>query len=124
MDRIFLGIGATLGFTAVTLGAFASHVLKSRIDSEMLRVFEVGVQYHIYHSLAILLVAALAASNTSIKLTLAGWLFCFGIVVFSGSLYVLALTGVKWLGAITPLGGVAFLAGWLCLLWAALGTKG
>jgi uncharacterized membrane protein YgdD (TMEM256/DUF423 family) len=120
MERTFLILGAASAFVGVAAGAFGAHALKSRLDAEMLAVFETGVRYQMYHALA-LLAAAWAAARWPGPLTnSAGWLFVAGTVLFSGSLYVLSLTGVRWLGAITPLGGLAFLAGWACLAAAAL----
>lgn len=104
----------------MALGAFAAHGLKSRLDANLLATFEVGVRYQMYHALALLGVAWACTRFPNSFIVAAGWLFLAGIVVFSGSLYILALTGVRWLGAITPLGGLAFLAGWICLAWAAL----
>lgn len=120
MDRIFFTLGASFALLGVALGAFAAHGLKSRLDPAMLATFEVGVRYHLYHALALLGAAWAATRWPGAWVNAAGWLFVAGIVVFSGSLYALALTGARWLGAVTPLGGVAFLAGWLCLAWAAL----
>jgi uncharacterized membrane protein YgdD (TMEM256/DUF423 family) len=120
MDRVFFALGSLAAFIGVALGAFAAHGLKSRLDAGMLATFEIGVRYHMYHALALLAVAWACSRWPGTITAAAGWLFIAGIVVFSGSLYVLALTGVRWLGAITPLGGLAFLAGWLCLAWAAL----
>ena len=119
MDRLFFAFGALAAFVAVALGAFAAHGLKSRLDPIMLATFETGVRYHMYHALALLAVAWAAARWPSAAVNASGWLFVAGIVLFSGSLYALSLSGVRWLGAITPLGGLAFLAGWLCLAWAA-----
>lgn len=119
MDRTFLVIGSIAAFIGVALGAFAAHGLKSRLDASLLATFEIGVRYHMYHALALLAVAWAYTKWPNIFTVTAGWLFLAGIVVFSGSLYVLALTGVRWLGAITPLGGLAFLAGWICLAWGA-----
>lgn len=119
MDRTFLLVGAVAAFLAVTLGAFGAHGLRNRLSPEMLAVFETGVRYHMYHALAILFVALAAARFDGWLIRSAGWLFTAGIVVFSGSLYALALSGVRILGAITPLGGLAFLAGWACLAFAA-----
>lgn len=120
MDRTFLLIGALSGFVAVGLGAFGAHGLRNRLSPEMLAVFETGVRYQMYHTLAILIVALTAARLDGWLIRTAGWLFTAGIVVFSGSLYVLALSGITMLGAITPLGGLAFLAGWACLAIAAV----
>jgi uncharacterized membrane protein YgdD (TMEM256/DUF423 family) len=121
MDRTFLLAGALAGATAVAFGAFGAHALRARLSPEMLAVFETGVRYHMYHALALLAVSALAlrVDGSGRLLGAAGWLFTAGIVLFSGSLYALALSGVTVLGAITPLGGLAFLAGWLCLVVAA-----
>jgi uncharacterized membrane protein YgdD (TMEM256/DUF423 family) len=120
MDRTFLLAGAIAGLIAVAFGAFGAHGLRGRLTPEMLAVFETGVRYHMYHALALLLVAALAPRLPGTAIVAAGWLFISGIVLFSGSLYVLAATGVTALGAITPIGGVAFLAGWAALAIAAL----
>jgi uncharacterized membrane protein YgdD (TMEM256/DUF423 family) len=116
MDRTFLLIGAVLGFLGVALGAFGAHALRSRLSPEMLAVFETGVRYQMYHAFAVLIVAAAIGhiGNTRL-LVIAGWLFFAGILLFSGSLYALALTGVGILGAITPVGGLLFLIGWACL---------
>jgi uncharacterized membrane protein YgdD (TMEM256/DUF423 family) len=120
MDRTFLLVGAVLGALGVGLGAFGAHGLRGRLGPDMLAVFETGVRYHMYHALAIVLVAALAGRIESRWLPTAGWAFTAGIVLFSGSLYTLALTGITILGAVTPLGGLAFLIGWGCLIIAAL----
>jgi uncharacterized membrane protein YgdD (TMEM256/DUF423 family) len=115
MDRLFFLIGALSAFVGVAAGAFGAHGLRERLSAEMLAVFETGVRYQMYHALA-LLAAGWAADRWPGALTsAAGWLFVAGTVVFSGSLYLLSLTGRHWLGAVTPLGGLAFLAGWLCL---------
>jgi uncharacterized membrane protein YgdD (TMEM256/DUF423 family) len=120
MDRTFFLIGALSAFVGVAAGAFGAHGLKERLSADMLAVFETGVRYQMYHAFA-LIAAAWAASRWPGGLTSAsGWLFVAGTLIFSGSLYVLSLTGLRWLGAITPIGGLAFLAGWLCLAWAAL----
>lgn len=107
---------------AVAIGAFAAHGLKSRISAEMLAVFETGVRYHLIHGLALLAVAWADDRWSCRWIGAAGWAFTLGILVFSGSLYLLATTGVRWLGAITPLGGVAFLAGWSLLVAAGVHT--
>jgi uncharacterized membrane protein YgdD (TMEM256/DUF423 family) len=119
VDRLFLAIGALSGFLAVALGAFAAHALKSRMDAAMLANFEIGVRYQMYHALALLFVGLAHAKWPGTALAASGWLFVAGTVIFSGSLYVLSITGARWLGAIAPFGGVALLAGWLCLAWAA-----
>ncbi len=119
MDRLFLITGSISAFLAVALGAFAAHGLKTKLSPEMFNIFEVGVRYHMYHALALLAVAWASTRWPGSSVTAAGWLFLAGTVIFSGSLYVLSLTGLRWLGAITPIGGAAFLLGWLCLVWGA-----
>lgn len=116
MKRNFLILGSASGFLAVALGAFGAHILKTKLDAELLDVFETGVQYQMYHTFAIILVAILAGENSVRILNTSGWLFIAGTVLFSGSLYVLSLTGVRWFGIITPFGGLAFLGGWLYLM--------
>ena len=116
MDRTFLLLGALLGFLGVTLGAFGAHALRARLSPDMLAVFETGVRYQMYHAFAVLIVAAAIGHIGNARLlVIAGWLFSAGVLLFSGSLYVLALTGVGILGAVTPFGGLLFLAGWACL---------
>lgn len=119
MHNIFLVLASLNGFIAVALGAFAAHGLKNILSPELLNTFQTGVQYHMYHALALLGVGLLALhypSNPTLKAS--GYLFLVGIVLFSGSLYVLALSGIRWLGAITPLGGVAFLTAWALMAWS------
>jgi uncharacterized membrane protein YgdD (TMEM256/DUF423 family) len=106
-------------FIGVAAGAFGAHGLKSRVSAEMLSVFEVGVRYQMYHAFALIAAAWVYAKWPSVLVTTGGWFFVIGTVLFSGSLYLLSVSGVRWLGAVTPLGGVAFLAGWACLAWAA-----
>ena len=119
--RTFLLIGALAGFTGVALGAFAAHGLRGRLAPDMLAAFETGVRYHLYHALALVATASIMERLDATRLLAsAGWMFTAGIVLFSGSLYLLAVTGVTWLGAITPLGGVALLVGWACLAIAAI----
>ena len=122
MDRIFVTLGAVSAFVAVAAGAFGAHGLRAWLAPDLLAVFETAARYQMYHALALLAVAWVAARWPGPLPQWAGWLFVVGTVLFSGSLYALALTGVRWLGAITPLGGVAFLAGWLCLALAARGA--
>jgi uncharacterized membrane protein YgdD (TMEM256/DUF423 family) len=122
MHRTFLLIGSVLGFLGVALGAFAAHGLRSRLSPEMLQVFETGVRYQMYHALAVLIVAVAIGQVGAVRLLgVAGWLFVGGVVLFSGSLYVLALTGVAVAGVVTPIGGLLFLAGWVCLAIGAYG---
>lgn len=120
MERTFVAIGALCGLLAVAAGAFGAHSLRERLSPDLLAVFETGARYQMYHALALLAVAWASTRWSSAWLTAGGWLFVAGIAIFSGSLYLLSLTGVRWLGAITPIGGVAFLAGWACLALAAL----
>jgi uncharacterized membrane protein YgdD (TMEM256/DUF423 family) len=119
MDRLFFSLGALSGLVSVAAGAFGAHALRARLSSESLAVFETGARYQMYHALALLAVAWVAGRWPGALPQVAGWLFVTGTVLFSGSLYALALTGARWLGAITPLGGVALLAGWLCLVLSA-----
>ena len=120
MERVFFGLGALSAMLAVGAGAFGAHALRARISAEHLAIFETGARYQIYHALA-LLAAAWAVSRWPGSLPVsAGWLFVVGSILFSGSLYILALTGVRWWGAVTPIGGLAFLAGWLCLVLTAV----
>ena len=118
MAKRFLLIGAGYGGLAVALGAFGAHALKERLGPELLRVWDTAVQYQAWHALALLAVGLLALRAPSTALCMAGAAFALGVLLLSGSLYVRALTGVRGLGAITPLGGVAFLLGWAALLVA------
>ena len=120
MDRTFMFVGALMGFVGVGLGAFGAHGLKGRLPAEMLVVFETGVRYQMYHALALLALGAMMSRLDGRAVVVAGWSFTAGILIFSGSLYALALSGVTMLGAITPIGGVAMIAGWGCLIVAAL----
>lgn len=120
MDRVFFLAGTISGFVAVALGAFAAHGLKARLAPELLSTFEVGVRYEMYHALALFGVAWACTRWPGALVSAAGWLFIAGTLLFSGSLYILAITGEKWLGAVTPFGGLAFLAGWACLAAGAL----
>ena len=120
MDKTFIAAGALLGFLGVALGAFGAHALKSRLAPDMLAVFEVGVRYQMYHALALLGVAWACTRWPGPLTAASGWLFIAGVVIFFGSLYALSLSGVRWLGAVTPVGGLALLTGWLCLALAAL----
>jgi len=119
MGRTLLMLGGTFGFLGVAIGAFAAHMLKQKLPPDLFDVFEVGVRYHMYHALGILIVGVVTIQWPESGAGLAGWLFAAGILVFSGSLYVLAITGTRWLGAVTPFGGAAFLAGWALLVWKA-----
>lgn len=119
--RLFWILGCLFALLAVGAGAFGAHALRARLPADLLAVFETGARYQMYHALALLAVSWAAARWPGTAVVAAGWLFVAGILLFSGSLYLLSLTGVRWLGAITPLGGVAFLGGWLLLAWA--GTR-
>lgn len=113
-----LTLGALNGALAVMLGAFGAHGLKARVSPADLAIWETASQYHFYHALALLLTGLLARQFSAGGAVTAGWVMFVGMVVFSGSLYVLVLSGQRWLGAITPLGGVALIVGWLMLAWA------
>ena len=120
MERTFFIIAGLLGALSVALGAFGAHALEARISADLLQTYETAVRYQFFHVIA-LFIAAMAIGrypNNNMG-TIAGWLFIVGILLFSGSLYVLIASGQRWLGAVTPLGGVAFIAGWICLALAA-----
>ena len=122
MAKLFITLGSLSGMVAVMLGAFGAHALRGRLDEYAQGVFQTAVQYHFYHSLALLAVGVLAITQPqTAMLKSSGWLFFIGILIFSGSLYILSISGLRWLGAITPLGGLSFIAGWACL--AATGWK-
>ena len=124
MNTPFIILAALNGFIAVTLGAFAAHSLKNSLTPELLNTFQTGVQYHMYHALALFGVGLLALhfpGNTLLRTS--GYLFLLGILFFSGSLYALSLSGIRWLGAITPIGGVMFLAGWALLAWSMYAAR-
>ena len=119
MPQLFLVLAGLSGFLGVALGAFGAHGLRERLTPDLLAVFEVGVRYQMYHALALVAVGLALDRWPSAALQAAGWCFVAGTLIFSGSLYLLAVSGSRWLGAVTPLGGVAFLAGWLLFAWAA-----
>jgi uncharacterized membrane protein YgdD (TMEM256/DUF423 family) len=118
--NLFLLLGAASGFIAVATGAFGAHGLRARLSPELLATFETGARYQMYHALALVLVGLLAARTPSGLLTGSGWFFAAGTLLFSGSLYLLALTGVRAFGAVTPVGGLCFLVGWALLATSAL----
>lgn len=120
LDRLLILAGALLALLGVALGAFGAHGLRKRLGADMLAVLETGVRYQLMHALALLGAGAAGARLAPGPLQAAGWLFAVGVVVFSGSLYLLALGGPRRLGAVTPLGGMALIAGWACLAWSAL----
>ncbi len=112
-----LFLGATLAGLAVAGGAFGAHMLKPILDAAMLAAFETAARYQMYHALGLCLVACLGERNPKLRVTAVGWLFVTGIILFSGSLYVVSLSGIRWVGAFTPLGGVALITGWALLAW-------
>ncbi|HUL93220.1 MAG TPA: DUF423 domain-containing protein [Burkholderiales bacterium] len=119
--KTFLTLGGVAALLGVALGAFGAHALKNRIPAEMLTLWHTGVEYHAYHALGLLAVGIVAAQlPDSTLLKWSGWLMLAGILLFSGSLYALALSGERWLGAVTPVGGLAFLAAWALFVAAAL----
>ncbi|TAM44017.1 MAG: DUF423 domain-containing protein [Gammaproteobacteria bacterium] len=119
--RLFLILGAANAALVVILGAFGAHGLKARLGADMMTVYQTGVQYHMFHALGLLAVAlTLTQLPDSMLLKWSGWLMLAGIVIFSGSLYVLSTTGWKWLGAVTPLGGLSFIAAWVVFVVAAV----
>jgi uncharacterized membrane protein YgdD (TMEM256/DUF423 family) len=120
-SKLFLSAGGLMALAAVALGAFGAHALKERLSTEMLAVWHTGVEYHIYHALGLLAVGFVATQlPESALLKWSGWLMLAGILLFSGSLYALALSGERWPGAITPVGGIAFLAAWALFVVAVL----
>jgi uncharacterized membrane protein YgdD (TMEM256/DUF423 family) len=119
MERLFLTLGALSGAISVAAGAFGAHALRERVEPRLLEVFETAARYQMYHALALLVVAWASTRFTSGLLTASGWLFVAGTLLFSGSLYAMTFTGIRALGAITPIGGVCFIAGWVCLALAA-----
>lgn len=117
--KTFIVIGAIAMALGVVLGAFGAHGLKARLTPDLLAVYQTGVEYHLYHALGLILVGILVVQFPHVSgLKVGGWLLLAGILVFSGSLYVLAITGVRWLGAITPIGGLAFIVGWTWIAWS------
>jgi uncharacterized membrane protein YgdD (TMEM256/DUF423 family) len=119
MDRVFFGVGALSGLIGVAAGAFGAHALRERLAPDLLAVFETAARYQMYHALALVAVAWATTRWPGAAAVWAGWLFAAGTLIFSGSLYALALTGIRWLGAVTPIGGLCLLGGWLCLALAA-----
>ena len=118
MDKFFFSAGAVAAFVGVALGAFGAHSLKTKLSPDMLAIFEVGVRYQMYHALGLFAVAWAITRWPEANVNAAGWAFIVGILIFSGTLYLLSVTGLRWLGAITPIGGLAFLAGWAILVWS------
>ncbi|MGB3810816.1 MAG: DUF423 domain-containing protein [Parvibaculum sp.] len=122
--KLWLTIGAFSGFLAVALGAFGAHGLAARVPADQLNAFEIGARYHMYHALALLVVAWLASQAPGALVSTAGWAFVIGTVLFSGSLYVLGVTGSRALVLVTPIGGLAFMIGWVCLIARGLKLPG
>ena len=121
MFKLFTALGSINALISVLLGAFGAHALKARLSTEMMDIFQTGVQYHFYHALGLLAVGIIAYHlPESSWLRWSGWLMFAGIIIFSGSLYILSTTGIKWLGAITPIGGTAFIIAWVLLTVAVL----
>jgi uncharacterized membrane protein YgdD (TMEM256/DUF423 family) len=120
MNKLIIILAAVNGFLAVSIGAFAAHMLRDKLSPELLNTFQTGVQYHMYHALGLfgigLMMLNFPASNL---LRISAYLMMAGIVLFSGSLYLLSITGIRWLGAITPLGGLCFLTAWALIVWFA-----
>ena len=119
-DRLLAAIGGASALVAVAAGAFGAHALKARLSPELLTVFETGARYQMYHAIAIVGAGLAFARWSTSQFLGAGWLFLAGTLLFSGSLYIMALTGARWWGALTPLGGVCFLAGWALFVWGAV----
>ena len=119
MERTFAGLGAVFALVAVALGAFGAHGLRSTLSAADMATFETAARYQMYHALGLLAVAWVYTRWPGTLVAVAGWLFVAGILVFSGSLYTLVLTGQRWLGAVTPLGGLFFLVGWALIAWTA-----
>jgi len=119
-DKLFIAAGACFGFLGVVTGAFGGHLLKQKLSADLLSIFEVGVRYHLIHALALILAGILYAKMQGSLMVVSGYCFMLGIFLFSGSLYALALSGVRLWGAVTPFGGLLFLTGWACLTIASL----
>ncbi|HEU4501734.1 MAG TPA: DUF423 domain-containing protein [Nitrospira sp.] len=119
-SRRFFVLGAFFAGTAVAAGAFGAHLLKPVLDAPMLAAFETAARYQMYHALGLCLVSSADGRYPNLNCTTVGWLFTTGILLFSGSLYALSLVGIPWLGALTPFGGAAFMAGWVLLAWGVL----
>ena len=122
-DRIFAVVGAASAFLSVAAGAFGAHLLRSRLVPDLQAVFETGARYQMYHAIGLFAVAWVYSRWPSTEAQVAGWFFIGGTLIFSGSLYVLSLTGIRGWGAVTPIGGLCFLTGWAALLWGIVGHR-
>jgi uncharacterized membrane protein YgdD (TMEM256/DUF423 family) len=118
--KVFLSLGSIGGALAVMIGAFGAHGLKGKLSEEMLSIYKTGVEYHFYHTLALLVIGLVAMHFKSALLTASGWSMLVGIILFSGSLYALSISGIRVLGAITPIGGLLFIVGWVLLATAVI----
>ena len=123
MSNLFIGLGALNAFIAVSMGAFSAHALKGKLSEHYLSVIQTAADYQFYHALGLILIGLLFLHNKSRLIALSGWLMLSGVILFCGSLYTLSLSGTKWLGMITPLGGLCFLIAWLILAYAHLRPK-
>ena len=119
MKNLYFALGSAFSLLSVLFGAFGAHFLEDKLTEEMLNIFEGAVRYQMYHGIGLIVVAWALSQWQNAYISAAGWCFIVGILIFSGSLYILSLTGLSWLGAITPIGGLAFIAGWGCLIIAA-----
>ncbi len=124
MNRTFVALGSLFALLAVALGAFGTHSLRPRLTERALEIWETAGHYHLIHAVALVLVGLVCGQTFSKLAHAAGWLFTIGILIFGGTLYVLALTDIRWLGAITPLGGAAFMVGWICLFLSVVRKEG
>lgn len=117
-DRIMITVGAVSAMVAVGAGAFGAHFLRDRLSEDLVTVFETGARYQMYHAFALVLVGMIMSRGAGAPAIWAGWLFIVGSIIFSGSLYALAITGTRWWGAITPIGGICFITGWAVFAWS------
>ena len=117
-DRIMIAVGAVSAMVAVGAGAFGADLLRDRLSEDLLTVFETGARYQMYHALAMVMVGVVMSRGAGAPAIWAGWLFIVGSIIFSGSLYALAITGARWWGAITPIGGICFILGWAMFAWS------
>ena len=123
MSPVWITLGSISAFLAVAAGAFAAHGLSEVLDERATEVFQTAVRYQLFHALALLIVGILDQRRRAMQFEIAGWCFTAGTILFSGSLYILAISGFQWMGAVTPLGGVAFLLGWAVMIWHGLANQ-